>query len=75
MPTEAQLVAAMDEWLATDDLTEPEMALIEELKKAAFQGEPAFRDLARLFAQHAAPAVVSAVAKARQQGKCRRWPD
>ena len=75
MPTEAQIIAAMDEWLATEGLTEPEIALIQELKQAALRGEPAFRDLARLFVQHAAPVVIRAVAKARQQEKCQCWPD
>ena len=75
MPTEAQIIAAMDEWLATDGLAEPEIALIRELKQAASRGEPAFRDLARLFAEHAAAVVIGAVTKARQQEKCQCWPD
>lgn len=70
-----KFVRAMDEWLTTQDLDQGEINMITELKKRAGQDEGSFRTLA-LFYRQALPAVViSAVNKARAQGKCKCYPD
>ncbi|WP_353640764.1 hypothetical protein [Mesorhizobium sp. WSM2239] len=65
----------MDEWLTTEGLNPPEISMIQELKRVAGVGEAPFRDIARYFAANLREVVVSAVIKAREQGKCQCWPN
>ncbi len=64
----------MDEWLSTVGLNFPEKALILALKKAGDRGWENFRGTARFLLEFQKEVVVSAVIKAREQGKCKCWP-
>ncbi|MCV0350164.1 MAG: hypothetical protein K5863_08815 [Nitratireductor sp.] len=66
---------AMQEWLTTDGLTEPELNIITELQRVAARGEQAFMETCHFFAQVMPDTVISAVGRARQQGKCKEWPN
>lgn len=69
-----QMKKAMDEWLSVVGLTGPEINLIQQLKQEATKGERHFREMCLFFAEHMPPVVISAAAKAREQGKCKCWP-
>lgn len=74
MPSKEQLIKAMNEWLSTTGLHPAEENMIEELKRAAGAGEFPFQAHANMFAEVMPDIVVSAVRKARSQGKCKEWP-
>ncbi|RWH49588.1 MAG: hypothetical protein E5V72_03410 [Mesorhizobium sp.] len=74
MPSKEQLIKAMDEWLSTRGLHPAEENMIEELKRAGGFGWAPLVASANMFAEVMPDIVVSAVRKARSQGKCKEWP-
>ncbi|APH74101.1 hypothetical protein [Aquibium oceanicum] len=70
-----KFVKAMDEWLTTQGLDQGEINMISELKKRAGQGEEPLRAIALFYRQVMPETVISAVNKARAQGKCKCYPD
>ncbi|ESY35792.1 hypothetical protein NKK48_01705 [Mesorhizobium sp. C386A] len=74
MPSKEQIIKAMDEWLTTVGLDHAEQSFIKELKVNAGLGVGHFADTARFFHEVINPTVMSAVNKARIQGKCKEWP-
>lgn len=73
MLTKDQMRQAMEEWLTTEGLNQAEINFIEELHNRAMIGEAPFRMTATFFAQAMPEVVISAVNKARSQGKCLSW--
>ncbi|TPJ51645.1 MULTISPECIES: hypothetical protein [unclassified Mesorhizobium] len=74
MPNSLQITRAMDEWLSTEGLHPAEVGMIEEMKRAGAFGHAPLLLAARTFAETMPDIVISAVNKARSQGKCKEWP-
>lgn len=74
MPNKEQIVKAMDEWLSTKGLHPAEVGMIDQLRTVAEYGWPSFRASALMFRETMPDIVISAVTKARKQGKCKEWP-
>ncbi|RUU74636.1 hypothetical protein [Mesorhizobium sp. M7A.F.Ca.MR.362.00.0.0] len=74
MPSKEQIIKAMDEWLTTEGLVLAERQVIEALKLNAQRSVETFAETARYFHEVLHDIVMSAVNKARSQGKCKEWP-
>ena len=65
----------MDEWLSTEGLHPAEENFIKELRKAAENSPSKFYVTASFYWHSMPDFIMSAINKARTQGKCRCWPD
>jgi len=69
-----QIIKAMDEWLSTEGLHPAEIGMIDQLRTVAEYGWTSFRASALMLRETMPDIVISAVTKARSQGKCKEWP-